>query len=149
MSLEDELLKKLVYAVDKEIFDPSKVSPISSHTHSVPAQNSMSMYDTHYKLPRITDILERMTTEDFIIGFERNGDTKILKDRYNLRENEELDGMIHLFAKALVTKFLKQKMFMFQETMIKELEDKINEILLQNNKIGESCLKEPKKVVGI
>ena len=123
--LYNQLITKIQMGDDiKPLFTGSAVGA-GSHVHSM--NNDCN---THQSL-RLADVLN-MTSDDFIVGFDYDGHPRVLKNRIAPpRRSEELDLLIELFARALVKKFLQEKMFLFERTLTDEMIHTIKQTLLK------------------
>jgi hypothetical protein len=127
--LYNDLMKMaLDHNIDvKPLMTSSALGP-GSHVHSIP--NAYSGYTQ--PTPRLLEDCLNMTPDHFIIGFDWDGNSRVLKNRVApARRDEELDLLIELFSRALVKKFLQEKMFLFERTLTDEMVHAIKQTLLK------------------
>lgn len=126
MATSNDLYNQLITKIqmNNDLFTGSAVGA-GSHVHSM-----NNDYNTYQSL-RLGDVLN-MTADEFIIGFDCDGQSRVLKNRVSPpRSSEELDLLIELFARALVKKFLQEKMFLFERTLTEEMIHAIKQTLLK------------------
>jgi purine-nucleoside phosphorylase len=71
--------------------------------------------------------LEQMYVQDIVIGLKRNGDIKVMKNRFGVPDANEMDVEIltDIFSKALAKGFLKNSMTLFEDDVVQELNKSI------------------------